>query len=95
MSFGHIFPGIVRTSLASSSDSKSLKLFGPLLYKLLTPISYSVTQSGENLLYGMLNLPAGWGGIGAKGEVVTIPTATEAARKALWEHSAKATGSEP
>jgi len=94
MSFGHIRPGFVRTQLTFSVvDSVLWKSLVTLLFKLSTPISYSITQSGENLLYGMLNQPAGWGGIGPKGEVVTIPTATKSARKALWEHSANVTGS--
>jgi hypothetical protein len=93
MSFGHAYPGAVRTNLFSSSNSVAIRWAVPLLFGALYPFTFSVTESGENLLYGMLNLPEGWGGVGPKGEAVKIPVATEEARKALWEHSASVTGS--
>jgi hypothetical protein len=93
MSFGHAYPGVVRTSLLSSSNSATLRWTGPLLLSLLYPFTFSIAESGENLLYGMLKLPLGWGGVGPKGETVKIPVATEEARKALWEHSVSTTGS--
>jgi hypothetical protein len=93
LSFGHAYPGIVRTNLLSSSNSATLRWTGPLMFGLLYPFTFSVAESGENLLYGMLNLPQGWGGVGPKGETAKIPVATQEARKSLWEHSESVTRS--
>jgi hypothetical protein len=60
---------------------------------LTYPFSASPEEAGEYMLYGMLNVPQGWGGVGSRGQVTQIPVATEEARHALWEHSESVTGS--
>lgn len=90
ISFTHSYPGFVRTPLAARSDSRLLKLAYPLLLPLTYPLSTSLYETGDYMLYGMLNYTGkGMNRVGSRGEDIQkkrwFGTAEE--RKALWEHT--------
>ncbi|KAJ7473780.1 NAD(P)-binding protein [Mycena galericulata] len=58
VSFIHSYPGLVRSNLAKSSDTPSVRMANFLL-PLLTPFSYSVSASGEHQLYTLLKAGPG------------------------------------
>ncbi|KAJ7235261.1 NAD-P-binding protein [Mycena rebaudengoi] len=68
LSFVHSCPGIVRTSLMSSSPSRILRLAYIPMLPLIYPFSLSVRAAGEYQLFGLLGAPAGLARRGAQGE---------------------------
>ncbi|KAJ7327582.1 NAD(P)-binding protein, partial [Mycena albidolilacea] len=58
LSFVHSYPGLVRSGMLKASNTASLRIANGLM-PLLTPFSYSVTDSGEHQLYTMLKAGPG------------------------------------
>ncbi|KAG5352064.1 hypothetical protein C0989_003989 [Termitomyces sp. Mn162] len=93
LTFVHSYPGFVRSSLMSSSDSTILKVASPVLLSLFRPFSTSIQDCGEYMLYGLLSNKAGFYRVGSQGEDLGMKRyfGSEEARKKLWEHTVKAT----
>jgi len=93
LTFAHGYPGVVRTSLMSSSDSPLLRASSYILPALVYPFSTSLQETGEYLLHGLLNHTTGAFRVGSRGEDIGMKRyfGSEEARKRLWEHTVKAT----
>ncbi|KAF5353696.1 hypothetical protein D9758_008687 [Tetrapyrgos nigripes] len=102
LTFGHAFPGIVRTSIASSPTlSPWMKIGMKTAMGLLYPLSVSQRECGEYLLHGLLTTmktPGAYriSNVGAdydsdKKKNGKEWRASEEDRKALWEHTVEVT----
>lgn len=93
MAFVHSWPGVVRTGLLSSSSSPIIRLTSSITMALAYPFSFSYQESGEYMLYGLLNSTKGAFQVGSKGEIHEMKASlgSEEARKRLWEHTVKTT----
>ncbi|KAG6810407.1 hypothetical protein H0H92_011995 [Tricholoma furcatifolium] len=91
LTFAHAYPGFVRTSLATSSDSTLLKIAYPILMPLAYPFSTSARDTGDYMLHGLLSNKAGFFRVGSRGEDLGMYRyfGSEEARKKLWEHTVK------
>ncbi|KAG6840415.1 hypothetical protein C0991_006886 [Blastosporella zonata] len=93
LTFVHSYPGTVRTSLLSSSDSTWLRVASPVVTPLLRPFSSSYQDCGEYMLHGMLSNREGFFRMGSQGEDLGMKRffGSDDARKKLWEHTVDAT----
>ncbi|KAG6862700.1 hypothetical protein C0993_003940, partial [Termitomyces sp. T159_Od127] len=93
LTFVHSYPGFVRSSLVSSSDSRIMQLASPIVMSLFRPFSTNIQDCGEYMLHGLLNSKAGFYRVGSQGEDLGMKRyfGSEEARKKLWEHTVKAT----
>jgi hypothetical protein len=93
LTFAHAYPGAVRTSILTSSESPIMRAASYIIPVLAYPISMSQEDSGEYLLHGLLNSTKGAPKIGARGEDIGMKRyfVSGEARKRLWEHTLKAT----
>jgi len=80
----------------SSSDSPIIRAASYVIMGLGYPFSASYQESGEYMLYGLLNATKGAFRVGERGEDLGMKKVfgSEDARKKLWEHTAKVTGAE-
>jgi hypothetical protein len=92
MAFTHAYPGVVRTPLLKASNPL-LKPFNPLMTGLLYPISHAPADTGEFMLYNLLQSNNGWFRRGDTGEDIGKKKyySTDEAREKLWEHTVKET----
>ncbi|RDB16579.1 Oxidoreductase andH [Hypsizygus marmoreus] len=93
ITFVHSYPGAVRTGLMSSSDSAFLRAASPIVMGLFYPVLVSLQESGEYMLYGLLNGGKGFSRVGSRGEDIGMKRffGSDEALKKLWEHTVKAT----
>ncbi|KAF9017840.1 hypothetical protein BDZ89DRAFT_960712 [Hymenopellis radicata] len=95
LSFTQAYPGGVRTSIFSSSTSRSIRWASPLLY-LAYPFTFSPAESAEYLWGGLLSVAKEPGAhrIGSKGEDLGNKNwyGTEEEEKRLWEHTKETVG---
>ncbi|KAG6917684.1 hypothetical protein DXG01_001659 [Tephrocybe rancida] len=93
LTFVHSYPGVVRTSIMSSSDSVWLKAASPVVMQLMRPFSASLQDSGEYMLHGLLSNKKGFFRVGSRGEDLGMKRyfGSEEARKKLWDHTVAAT----
>ncbi|KAG6863177.1 hypothetical protein C0991_007752 [Blastosporella zonata] len=93
LTFVHSFPGTVRTSLMSSSDSIWLRAVSPVFMPLSRPFSTSYQECGEYMLHGMLSNTEGFFRMGSRGEDLGMKRffGSDEARRKLWEHTVDAT----
>ncbi|KAF9461000.1 hypothetical protein BDZ94DRAFT_1168553 [Collybia nuda] len=89
LTFVHAYPGLVRTSIFSSADSMLIKASAYIVPILGYPFSTSQEETGEYMLYGILNATKGVFRIGSRGEDIGKKRyfGSEEARKKLWEHT--------
>ncbi|KAJ7187729.1 NAD(P)-binding protein [Mycena pura] len=93
LSFVHTYPGIVRSGLFASSDSRLVRVSNALL-TLLTPFSNSVEASGELHLYALLKAGRGATRTNPKGDDIGLTKAyygSPEAMERLWKHTEEAT----
>lgn len=91
MSFTHTYPGFVRTSIFVNS-SWILKLLSPVILAATYFFSYSAADSGEYMLYSLLNKENEKGAWrrGPTGDVLGEGKgywSNDDARKRVWEHT--------
>ncbi|THU85156.1 hypothetical protein K435DRAFT_926267 [Dendrothele bispora CBS 962.96] len=96
LTFGHAYPGFVRTNLGNAKDSPLwMKASVKLVVALTYPLSVSVRDCGEYLLHGVLETmktPGAWritndgSDLGKKKYY-----GPDEDRKALWEHTVEVT----
>ncbi|EIN08968.1 NAD(P)-binding protein [Punctularia strigosozonata HHB-11173 SS5] len=93
MAFIHAYPGVVRTPLLKATNPL-LRPFNPLMTGLLYPISHAPADTGEFMLYNMLQSNEGWFRRGDTGEDMGKKKyySTDEGREKLWEHTVKETG---
>jgi hypothetical protein len=97
LTFAHAYPGLVRTSIFSTSDSILIKASGYLMPVLGYPFSTSGEETGEYMLHSILSQTKGAFRIGSRGEDLGMKRyfGSEEARKKLWEHTVAATHISP
>ncbi|KAJ7339968.1 NAD(P)-binding protein [Mycena albidolilacea] len=93
LSFVHSYPGLVRSGMLKASNTASLRIANVLM-PLLTPFSYSVTDSGEYQLYAMLKAGPGATRTDANGADIGLKKnyyGSPEAMAALWKHTEEET----
>lgn len=89
IAFIHAYPGAVRSSLMSSSESPLIRASSSVVMTLAYPLLTSVEDSGEYMLHGLLNATKGSFRVGSRGENMGLKRyfGSPEARKKLWEHT--------
>ncbi|KAJ7154044.1 NAD(P)-binding protein [Mycena filopes] len=93
LTFIHSYPGFVRSTLAQTSDSALLRLTSKFM-PLFTPFSYSIHESGEHQLYGLLKAGPGAVRTNDRGDDIGLSKAYYGSAEAmarLWAHTEKET----
>ncbi|KAJ7473776.1 NAD(P)-binding protein [Mycena galericulata] len=93
ISFVHSYPGIVASGLLKASNTPSLRMANVLM-PLLSPFSFSVTNSGEHHLYALLKAGPGAVRTDQKGADIGLTKGyygSPDAMARLWKHTEDAT----
>ncbi|KAF9443918.1 NAD(P)-binding protein [Macrolepiota fuliginosa MF-IS2] len=93
LTFIHAAPGAVRTNLLASSDSKFLRIAGPVLNTLLYGFLASPQECANNMWAGVFNHTRGAYQLSSSGKDLGIKAfhGTLEKRRLLWEHTVEAT----
>ncbi|KAF7314685.1 hypothetical protein MKEN_00942400 [Mycena kentingensis (nom. inval.)] len=94
MSFGHSYPGGVKSGLFKVSDSRILRLADSVLMPILSPLLHSVQEAGEYQLHGLLKAGAGAFRSDDKGDDISWEKAYYGGKEAmekLWKHTEEET----
>ncbi|KAF5372364.1 hypothetical protein D9615_009253 [Tricholomella constricta] len=93
LTFVHSYPGVVRTGLASKSETGFIRAGSSLITALVYPFSTSYQDCGEYMLHGLLNSKQGFSRVGSLGEDIGMKRyfGSVEARKKLWDHTVEAT----
>ncbi|KAF8999680.1 hypothetical protein BDQ17DRAFT_1246308 [Cyathus striatus] len=94
LTFIHSSPGGVRgTNLLAASPTPWMRAISSIVHSIAWPFTVTKEECGEHMWYGILNSGKGAIRIGSKGNDIGKSgyVGNETERKALWEHTLKAT----
>ncbi|KAI0089237.1 hypothetical protein BDY19DRAFT_993454 [Irpex rosettiformis] len=93
LSFTHIYPGFVKTDIASTSDDWKVRFLSPLASIIVRFGGVSPETCAEKMWHGLYASPkTGWFRKDSRGEEMSPKSISPESRNKLWDHTLEVTG---